>query len=450
MSGSDSLQLDVSNLLSSFSRNSDVDCGVIVRERAICDRSWVPFMGLQRGDYKFVLKDTVIPVVEMFSPENGNTASGLHPHIVLVFNEGVRLGADSLRGSLSRMRPDGSSTAEHIASFSIGPPYVVVDTLNTHVRIDISQFVQPNAMYSLALPPGAFVDFADNQFPGLSLQEYIFRTAPPPSSGVLDSVTGGPSVGLIVGVVLGMVVIIVFGILVGVKLMGASDHQPRYLKAVRPIGAVFERPSLVKTTPVMAHQVDSGRCGSKQFHGSSSVDPSTSQTHDPVWEDPSGAWASARSQASTVGGAARKPPADAQAHWRTTIDNRGQQVRQSSTQYANAKPTSSSYKSHANKTEAPSAPGARHSSNNADGQSHSAGRSEAPVPRAFSAESNPHVKAVEQRMRNMLGLSSAERKKALRDLLVEFHPDKNNDAHAKEVFQYVNNARSWFLFEPKT
>jgi len=54
---------------------------------------------------------------------------------------------------------------------------------------------------------------------------------------------------------------------------------------------------------------------------------------------------------------------------------------------------------------------------------------------------------VEKQLRALMDKPLAERKKAIKDLLVEFHPDKNSAAHAKEVFQYVNNARAWFLVE---
>lgn len=60
-------------------------------------------------------------------------------------------------------------------------------------------------------------------------------------------------------------------------------------------------------------------------------------------------------------------------------------------------------------------------------------------------ESSPHVKQVEKKMRDMMDHPLLVRKKTLKDLLVEHHPDKNPDEHATEVFQAVNNARSWFL-----
>lgn len=63
-------------------------------------------------------------------------------------------------------------------------------------------------------------------------------------------------------------------------------------------------------------------------------------------------------------------------------------------------------------------------------------------------DTSPHVKEVQQKMRDMMDRPLLVRKKTLKDLLVEHHPDKNSDVHATEVFQAVNNARSWFLHEP--
>jgi len=59
------------------------------------------------------------------------------------------------------------------------------------------------------------------------------------------------------------------------------------------------------------------------------------------------------------------------------------------------------------------------------------------------------VKLVNQKLRDMMHSPFQVRKKTLKDLLVEHHPDKNSDEHATEVFQAVNNARTWFLFEPQ-
>lgn len=55
--------------------------------------------------------------------------------------------------------------------------------------------------------------------------------------------------------------------------------------------------------------------------------------------------------------------------------------------------------------------------------------------------------AVIDQMKIMRDLPFKDRKKNFRDLALEYHPDKNNDPDAKEIFVAINNSRSWFLTE---
>merc|ERR1712107_186299 len=71
--------------------------------------------------------------------------------------------------------------------------------------------------------------------------------------------------------------------------------------------------------------------------------------------------------------------------------------------------------------------------------SNSVPRTSAPVP-PKSNSSCADVLAVEQQMRALLSQPLAVRKKALKELMLEYHPDKNNNENAKEVFQFVNSA----------
>lgn len=65
-------------------------------------------------------------------------------------------------------------------------------------------------------------------------------------------------------------------------------------------------------------------------------------------------------------------------------------------------------------------------------------------------ENMTHVKSVEKKMRDMMNRPLLVRKRTLKDLLVEHHPDKNSSEHAPEVFKAVNNARSWFLHDSES
>jgi len=40
-----------------------------------------------------------------------------------------------------------------------------------------------------------------------------------------------------------------------------------------------------------------------------------------------------------------------------------------------------------------------------------------------------------------------EKKKILRDLQLQYHPDKNDDPLAKTVFQFVQGSKPWFMQE---
>jgi len=57
------------------------------------------------------------------------------------------------------------------------------------------------------------------------------------------------------------------------------------------------------------------------------------------------------------------------------------------------------------------------------------------------------TKEVERRMRELLNSPIAERKKFMRELMLEYHPDKNSSVFANEICQFINASRSWFLLE---
>jgi len=107
-------------------------------------------------------------------------------------------------------------------------------------------------------------------------------------------------------------------------------------------------------------------------------------------------------------------------------------------QTSNAKPNSGEAKVHPSQSE--SAKTQRHAASRPPQRS-SVHR------KASSASLEPcaEVRAVEKQLRSLMNEPLSVRKKALKDLLVEYHPDKNSQEKAKEVFQFVNNARSWFL-----
>jgi len=56
---------------------------------------------------------------------------------------------------------------------------------------------------------------------------------------------------------------------------------------------------------------------------------------------------------------------------------------------------------------------------------------------------------IQTEMKNMIQRPLAERKKALRTLQLQWHPDKNPDKEeiAKEIFQFIEESKKWFLSE---
>lgn len=41
--------------------------------------------------------------------------------------------------------------------------------------------------------------------------------------------------------------------------------------------------------------------------------------------------------------------------------------------------------------------------------------------------------------------SAEDKKKMMRELQLEYHPDKNDDPLAKTVFQFVQGAKPWYM-----
>lgn len=63
-------------------------------------------------------------------------------------------------------------------------------------------------------------------------------------------------------------------------------------------------------------------------------------------------------------------------------------------------------------------------------------------------EVNQKKLELERRLRDLMSKPLSERKKVLRELMLEYHPDKNSDPNATEIFQFINASRGWFLSEP--
>merc|ERR1712129_621533 len=63
------------------------------------------------------------------------------------------------------------------------------------------------------------------------------------------------------------------------------------------------------------------------------------------------------------------------------------------------------------------------------------------------SELRKQKKDIEKRLRDLMDSPFDVRKKALKELMLEYHPDKNSDQHATQIFQFVNGSKEWFLRE---
>lgn len=72
-------------------------------------------------------------------------------------------------------------------------------------------------------------------------------------------------------------------------------------------------------------------------------------------------------------------------------------------------------------------------------------------PTAVNANDAPELRRlkqqVEKQLKDQMEAPIADRKKVMKALQLEYHPDKNSSPYAKEVFQYINASKGWFLCE---
>ena len=54
-------------------------------------------------------------------------------------------------------------------------------------------------------------------------------------------------------------------------------------------------------------------------------------------------------------------------------------------------------------------------------------------------------KEIEKRLLDSKNKNAEEKKKLMRELQLEYHPDKNDDPLAKTVFQFVQGAKPWYM-----
>jgi len=439
------LNVDTSEAVKGLARSLDRKCGLTVPGELVCDRiTGAPFPGISKGAYSFTMRDTSAPTVVSISPMDGAKEVSPNGVVTFTFNEPVKLGPSTLYLTMSTLDTDRSGDAgSEVASkaYALAIPHVTAQGTSS-LAFDLKGKTQAGWLYSIGLPPGAVVDLSGNQFNGLAGGKYTFRV----SDTGLRSGTGGAGndmtvflVALILGLVCGGICI---SALVW-KCQGICYSTDRYKRPDKRVGPVpvpiKHSPSLKQVEPVDV-----------EYHGPSAAPATNSFYGAPTYAAP----------AQTSQTATSPAPANDRTSWARSG---------SPAPKAEAKPATFAAeprRSSSHSRPAPPQPAERSAyekrSSSTDSRSSSQGPSSKPAskpepkpePASKTATSpvvestNPEARVVEKQMRSMMNEPLAVRKKMIKDLMFEHHPDKNAGSDsAKEVFQFINGARGWFLHD---
>jgi len=429
------LNVDISDAIQGLSRDEDRICGLIVSPELLCDRGTsAPFPGISKGAYFFTFKDTSAPTVDRFYPNDGATQVSPETVVQFTFNEPVVMGPSTLFLTLSTLdteRSEGGSTEVASKLYAFEIPHISAKG-NNILQFDMKGKTNPGWLYSIALPRGAVTDYSGNVFAGLAGGKYSFRVAPAvygPDGGGSNDMTG-LLVALVVGLVCG-------GICVATlvwKCQNACYVNPAY--------RVRERKSGPVPVPAM-----------KQVQPQPQVEP----------DDPSNQVTSPPHTSSSIHGPSQKGQSGVQrpgpANEKMSWARSGSPAPKPERRYPDPKPERI-YPEPRRSSPAPSTSQAKPAQGKPEpeeSRSGSTGPSSKPTPKPEPTSktltpamegTTPKTRAIEKKMREMMDEPVAVRKKLLKDLMLEHHPDKNAGSEsAKEVFQFINAARGWFLHD---
>lgn len=450
-----SLKVDVSYAVRGLSRDEDRKCGITIPADILCDRlTSSPFGGLSKASYSFTLSDTSAPKLVGFEPNDG--ASGVDPSTVVqfTFDEPIVLGPSTLFMIFSTLDTDRSGAASSEVSSKAYPlqiPYVSAQG-DRILQFDMKGKTSPGWLYSISLPSGAVVDRSGNKFVGLSGGKYTFRT-----SKAVHIRTGSSNdmTGFLVGLIVGLVF---FGVCIAAlvwKLQLACYGQWAYKPEKER--TYSGGPVQVPAKPQQRH-ID--QVQPLDYNGPSAGPPPPPGTvPSSFYGEPS---------ANAGGPAGASPAATATGNDRTSWARSGspapkpeperpervypkpervypEEARRNSNQGWQPPPARTSSKGVKPEPKAYAGPYARpHDEKNARPHEPASKTETAPV----ADVRNPEARAVEKKMRAAMNEPATVRKKMLKDLMLEHHPDKNAGSEsAKEVFQFINGARGWFLHD---
>lgn len=498
---------------------SNRNCSLIIPAGTVTDTSYVPFLGLQAGDYSFQLGDSALPDVMSFSPPNGARGVDVSLAISFAFTKPVVWTplAESQSATISVIQDSSTdvSSAQAVA-VALKSKSVVLDT--DTVKVDLTGIIKPGAVYTVGLPSGCVMDLTGNLFAGLPSGSYMFQTNP-----AARSVSGGGNGGsgsLVVSLGAaggGLVSLAILGIALWRLRTLMRDHHRSSNKAsaIQPeleedlgsasrfssrasIGALgegFSHPHI--KTFCSAEDLESS-WGTRDFNASqlgSTIRSNGSvgsgakpfKEDDPAWsqksstkgnlgEEPANdarwaqkqqarrAWREAFARAAMAhkgpgaAGAFAAAAAAAASHRRSTTAEPagpgatriGASHGRSSTFHEAPRPEHHAGGEKSRSSRASSQAGASKNSSSAGAKSStSSGTAANSAPEADFSSDPPELKQqklhVERKLRDQMSAPLEERKKLFKQLMLEYHPDKNQDKYAKDVFQFINASRGWFL-----
>eukprot|EP00930_Biecheleria_cincta_P087110 TRINITY_DN76366_c0_g1_i1.p1 TRINITY_DN76366_c0_g1~~TRINITY_DN76366_c0_g1_i1.p1 ORF type:complete len:649 (+),score=86.29 TRINITY_DN76366_c0_g1_i1:60-2006(+) len=439
---STSMRVDMGKILQSLNLNTERTCGLFIGNGRLCDSTETGYTGLAKGSYFFRLADQEPPVLQHYDPSSLTEHVSLDGWVELLYSEPIKLNPSVPKAILHRLDTGqtGQTVAVQSTTFALQEPTAAIVSAS-RLRVRMDGKLRSGWLYSLELPEGAVLDTANNPSVSLPLHSFKFQAATASLRSISsssNSSSGGAAVGLVIlGIISSVVCVLAVGI-GGVKLYKANaDRVAGYLSSqidnVKPRQKASVQPTPVQSRPISMDSKSPGpaptfaaaTAAAEAAQRAATAAADRMRQDEPETSRGTGTWASRPmpdSKRASAGGAA--PSAKIHPNAGQGF-NAGQKRR--------------------------SSPGSGPSSDGAAAGGKATGNSPPPSsssPAAQTMESAPpEVKAVEKRLHGLMDKPLAERKKVMKELMLEFHPDKNSAEHAKEVFQYVNNSKSWFLHE---
>lgn len=435
------LTIDMAWYLSFVALESSRTCGVAIEAGRLCDQDDIAFMGLIKGEYSFQLLDTVGPTLD-FNVISGEIELPLDGDLELYWSEPIRLNSPTQSAQIIRLEVDDFGITRQMESFAIPLQAPNVEIVSSYrLKIHLEGLLSPSKLYTVSLPSGAVTDSAGNPGSALPSGRIYIRTGA--TVGGSTSVSTSSNA---VGVVIVIVCVAVFCILAAgiglVKLWRLhADAAVNFLNFNKQKGRTKAKSGQHLNPPTVETE--------KSVPSFGAVNAAAKAAEESAYRAAAAAAERLRTSEDDASGNKPATSAGAGGTWAQRPGSKGPGAGSAGAGNAgNASNTKPSPKVHPER-DGFNAGRARRSNPNAEGAGAGGKADGAKATSAPPPDSNlpPEVKAVEKKLHDLMDAPIATRRKLFKELLVEFHPDKNSSSHAKEVFQYVNNARSWFLVE---